>query len=87
MKTERLQTRIVSWALVPEGEPISDMRGFTVSIEDDGDGGEYIKIINNNADSDEGVTIDPEEWEDLRALINAARNGCRETKPAKREDE
>ena len=75
MKIKNLEARTISWALVPRGESICDMRGFTVSIEDD-NGGEYVKVVNHNDDHD-GITIDPDEWHELQALINVAVSLCR----------
>ena len=75
MKTKNLEARTLSWALVPQGASICDTRGFSVSIEDD-NGGEYVKVVNHDDDHD-GITIDPDEWHELQALINVAVSLCR----------
>lgn len=70
----KMEQRVTSVLVAPEGASIFDERGFTVSIEDDG-GGEFVKVIKNCG---EGSTVlDPEDWPELCKAISRMVEGCR----------
>lgn len=85
MNTLELQSRPVSWVLVPKRGPIFDESGYTVSIEDDA-GGEYVKIESHDDDGS-AITVDPEQWPKLRALIDIVAKQCQDPNPTKSEGE
>ena len=63
-----MKQRILSMALLPEGEPIFSERGYTATIEDDA-GGEFIKLVSHQDDRD-CITFDPADWPAIRELVD-----------------
>lgn len=63
-----MKQRILSMALLPEGEPIFSERGYTVTIEDDA-GGEFIKLASHQDDG-AAIAFDPAEWPAIQALVD-----------------
>ena len=70
----KLEQRVTSVLVAPEGASIFDERGFTVSIEDEG-GGEYVRVMNNCGSG--SLVLDPEDWLELCKAITKMVEGCR----------
>ena len=66
--------RPVRWVLTPKGKPTYDNLAVCVDIVDEG-GGEYVEV--RNVANDSAIAIDPQEWEQLRSLIDYAIGQCR----------
>ena len=68
-----MKPRITRVTIVKEGDPLFSEYGYTIEIEDEA-AGEYIKI----RDHREGeLSINPEEWQALRAAINKIVKLCK----------
>ncbi len=63
-----MKQRILSMALLPEGEPIFSERGYTVTIEDEA-AGEYLKL-SSGRDEHNCIVFDAEEWPAIQALVD-----------------
>lgn len=62
---DKMITRVITKAIVPEGQPMFHERVITVNIEDEA-AGEYLAIVTE----DGSIKIDPEEWPALRHLMD-----------------
>jgi hypothetical protein len=71
-----MKQRILSMALLPEGEPIYSERGYTVSIEDEA-AGEYLKL-SNGQDENNCITFEAGDWPLIRGLVNRMAKEVRE---------
>jgi len=61
-------TRMISLAVLPQGEPLYSERVTTVSIDDEA-GGEFI-VLSQSPDSGEmRLAIDPDEWPHVVAAV------------------
>ena len=77
----KMETRLTRIHVAPAGEPIHSDKGFTVEIDSDCSGGEFV-VVTDHAD-EHSVGINPEEWPALKAAIDKMVGECREarTKP------
>ena len=65
-------SRITQMTILPVGEPIFSDKAILISIEDEA-GGEYIQIkqqMDIPSDADQTVAFDPEEWEEVKGVID-----------------
>ena len=68
------RTRITQLTVVPEGEPSFSEMATTVEIDDES-AGEFV-VVSQDARTDKGIAITPEEWPELRAAINQMIEQC-----------
>lgn len=66
-------TRVTRLHVLPEGEPLFDVRGFRVEIDDEG-GGEFVIVSEFGGN----IRIDAKEWPALRKAIDRMVKECRE---------
>lgn len=65
-------SRITQITVLPVGEPLFSERATIVSIEDDA-AGEFITVkqqIDFGSERDQMVAFDPEEWEEVKGVID-----------------
>jgi hypothetical protein len=65
-------SRITQMTVLPAGEPIFSEKATVISIEDEA-AGEYIKITQQTDatfESNQTVSFDPEEWEEVKDVID-----------------
>jgi hypothetical protein len=72
-----MQTRIVKVMVAPEGANLFDL-GVTFLEIDDESGGEFVRVKQNASTGISEITIDPDEWPQLRAAIDDFIKFCRE---------
>jgi hypothetical protein len=73
--TMTMETRTTQVTLVPIGERTFSDRGFTVEIDDEGEG-EYVVVMENATGTK--VRINPDEWRPLEAAIDKMVDLCRD---------
>ena len=73
MKMETRQTRI---HVAPTGEPIHSDKEFTVEIDSDCSGGEFVTVTEGSGVNT--IEINPYEWPALKAAIDKMVGECRE---------
>ena len=66
-------TRNTAWTVLPDGSPLFTESGTTISINDEG-AGEFVEVEQVGTSR---LRIDPSEWPELRAAIDAAVSLCR----------
>lgn len=72
-----MKSRVTQIIVLPEDEPIFSEKGYTISIRDEA-AGEYIEIEDHQEESK--ISINPEEWPEIRAAINRMVKKCRDEK-------
>ena len=68
------RTRVTRLLVIPEGDPLFSEMATTVEIEDEA-AGEFV-VVSQDARTDKGIVINPEEWPALRAAINQMIEQC-----------
>jgi len=64
------QTRITQLTVLPKGEPIFHEGATRITITDEA-AGEFVEVTQCcDADSDQTIRLDPEEWPAVRAAVN-----------------
>ena len=65
-------SRITQITVLPVGEPIFSERATVISIDDEA-AGEFITVkqqMDYNSQKDQTVTFDPEEWDEVKGVID-----------------
>lgn len=79
------EERTIKAALMDKDSALFDHDVWTVEIDDEA-GGEFIVVTSGQEDLDPGkILIDPEEWPQLRALIDRMVSECRDPSTPSRE--
>ena len=76
LKVAKMETRHTRIRVAPTGDHIHSDQGFTVEIDSDCSGGEFV-VVTDHAD-EHSVGINPEEWPSLRDAIDKMVDECRE---------
>lgn len=77
-KKQEFETRTVKWVAVRNGASLFDESATEVEIEDEM-AGEFVTLTQHHGGGDK-VSITPEEWPILRAVIDNAIKMCRPSK-------
>jgi len=75
----KMQTRVLSLAVVPGDQPICSEMATVVTIVDES-GGEFVEVCQTGRVDVGKIQINPEEWPALRDAIDTQINACREDK-------
>lgn len=65
-------SRITQITVLPIGEPIFSEKATVISIDDES-GGEFITVkqqMDYGSEKDQTVAFDPEEWEEVKGVID-----------------
>ena len=73
---EGMETRQTRTRVAPAGEPIHSDKEFTVEIDSDCSGGEFVTVTEGSGVNT--ITINPDEWPALREAIDKMIGECRE---------
>jgi hypothetical protein len=75
----KYETRVTRFTVAPIKEPIFSERATHLQIEDDA-AGEFIAITQNceTLDPEKRITIDPDEWPEIKKAIETLLADCRE---------
>lgn len=70
-----METRQTRTNVAPAGDPIHSDRGFTVEIDSDCSGGEFVTVTEGSGVNT--IEINPDEWPALKAAIDQMIGDCR----------
>lgn len=74
-------SRITQITVLPVGEPIFSEKATIVSIDDEA-GGEFITVkqqqMDFSSEMDQMVTFDPEEWEEVKGVVDQMFNDIKD---------
>ena len=70
------EQRVIEVIMVPKGEPIFSEAAYSVKIVDDA-AGEFVLLQGTYQDTPGQIAVDPDQWPDLRAVIDDAFKRCR----------
>ena len=73
------KSRPVAWVVKPEGEPIFSEIATRVEIVDEA-GGEFVQVTDGHCNK---VSLNPEEWPQLRSVLEFAFKECKKPEVAK----
>ena len=69
--------RTTQLTVAPEREPVFSELAFTVTLDDEA-AGEFVVLRTNEVRNDNGaISINPEEWPELREAIDRMMQECR----------
>jgi hypothetical protein len=69
--------RPIKWLVAEDGANIFDPAAYIVEIDDEA-AGEFVKVT-GQSEADQGtIGVNPEDWPNLRAAIDAAVAACRD---------
>ena len=71
-----MERRITQVRVAPAGDTLISSKGFTVEIDSDCSGGEFVTVTEGSGVNT--IAINPDEWPELEAAIDNMIIECRE---------